>query len=62
MGKSSGFLGCSGHLKEMHRPKKPFVAFLSHSGSVLGYNDWTIMSEEGKKIKPPKALHWPYNF
>ncbi len=38
----SGFLVCcSGHLKEMHCLKKPFVAFLSHSGSVLGYNDWT---------------------
>ncbi len=28
----------------MQCPKKPFVAFLSHSGSVLGNNDWTILS------------------
>ena len=37
--KEGSHVCCSGHLKEMHCPKKPFAAFLSHSGSV-----WAIMT------------------
>ncbi len=36
---------CYGHLREMHWPKRPFVAILSHSGPVLGYNDCTTSSK-----------------
>ena len=41
---------CSGHLKEMHCPKQPYVAFLSHPGSVLGYKDWTNTSFYAKMV------------
>ncbi len=43
---TSGFLVCCyGHLKEMHWPKKPFVAILSHLGPDLGYNDCTKITK-----------------
>ena len=49
---------CFGHLREMHWPKKPFVAFLSHWGPDLGYNDWTKAGyTRERKVMPIEFLY-----